>query len=79
MRKKDEVYMIKYKSNDNPYYRIVNCNFRFEESAMKKADELKQNKNISEIIVNKRVGYRSVKIYSCSNGFEVHYLNRRMG
>ena len=78
MRKKDEVYLIKYKTSDDPYYKIVKSSFRFEENAMKKVDEIRQNKDISEVIVNKRVGYRNAKIYSWSSGFEVSYLNRKI-
>lgn len=76
--KKNEIYLIKYKSSDNPYYQIVNGSFRFEKNAMKRVEEIRRNNNVSEIVVNKRVGYKSAKIYSWSNGFEVSYLNRNI-
>ena len=78
MKNNNEVYLVKYRVENEPHYQIVHSNFRFEESAMKKVEEIRKSMPISEIIVNKRNGYKSTKVYSWCDGFEAVYLNRRM-
>ena len=78
MKKNNEVFLIRYRVDNEPFYKIVNSNFKFEENAMKKVRELRQDKSVSEVVVNKRQGYKNTKIYSWDNGFESIYLNKRV-
>ena len=76
--KKTEFYTIKYKLFGHPYFEIVNGTFREEANAMNRAKEMIQDQSVSDVVVHKRKGYKSAKIYSFSNGFECVYMNRQL-
>lgn len=75
--KKGDYYTIKYKLFGQPYSRVVNGAFQLEESVMNKVKEIIQDLSVSEVIVRKRRGYKSIVVYTWSNGFECVYLNRQ--
>ena len=75
--KKGDYYTIKYKLFGQPYSQVVNGAFRLEENAMKKVKEITQDLSVSEVIVRRRRGYKSIVVYTWSNGFECVYLNRQ--
>lgn len=74
--KYNESYLIKYKTPENEYFQLVNGCFKHRETAMAKVEQIKQNKQIESIILRKRTGYRTSKVYSWSKGFETIYLGR---
>jgi hypothetical protein len=73
---KKEYFLVKYKLYGSNSYKHSCGNFQKQEHAMDRVEELKKDKSISEIVVHKRKGMNSVKIYSCDGGFESVYLNR---
>ena len=75
--KKGDYYTIKYKLFGQPYPQVVAGAFQFEENAMSRVKEIIQDQSVSEVIVRKRRGCRSIIVYTWSNGFECVYLNRQ--
>ena len=74
---KNDLYMMKFLSTESPYYQIVRGNFRFYESALEKANELKQDPTILKIEIRKRNDREVHKMYKWDrSGFETIYLGR---
>ena len=73
---KKEYFLVKYRLSGGKSYKYSCGNHQKQEHAMDKVGELKKDKSISGIVVHKRKGMNSIKIYSCEDGFESVYLNR---
>ncbi len=73
---KGEIYMMKYLSDASPYYQIVRGNFRYQEAALEKAEELKQDPTVEKIESRKRTDRDIKKVYRWNRGFETIYLGR---
>ena len=72
MRSFDTTYQIKYKTAESEYYSIWNGSYRMVENAMKKVEALKQQGNVTNIILKNRKTFSLV--YKYNNGFEVFYI-----
>ena len=71
MRRFETTYQIKYKTAESDYFSIWNGSYRMVENAMKKVEELKNQGNVTDIILKDRKTYRP--IYKFDRGFEVFY------
>ena len=75
---KNDMFFLKVLTTESPYYQIVRGNFRYEDAAMAKADELKQDATVQKIVIKKRNNMHDVSknYYKWDCGFEVVYLGR---
>lgn len=73
--KNTEIYLLKYRTNDYPYYKICRGNFKKAESVMEKTIELRSDSSVESIVVKKRTERKTTNFYKWENGFEVIYLN----
>ena len=75
---KTDMFFLKVLTTESPYYQIVRGNFRYEDAAMAKADELKQDSTVQKIVIKKRENLRQVpkNFYKWDRGCEVVYLGR---
>ena len=75
---KNDMFFLKVLTTESPYYQIVRGNFRYEDAAMAKADELKQDSKDQKIIIEKRENLRQIptNFYKWDEGFETIYLGR---
>ena len=72
---KNDLYMLKFRSSESPYYQIVRGNFRYLGAAMDKANELKQDDTVQNIEIRKRNEREILKIYKWDrSGFETIFL-----
>ena len=69
---------MKVLTTESPYFQIVSGNFRYADAVMQKAEELKQDATVQQIVVKKRDNLRQVpkNYYKWDQGFEVFYLGR---
>lgn len=78
MKKPETLYIMKYLTTESPYFQIYRGNFRQEESALAKAEEMKKDPTMLQIIIKKRITSEPVakSYYKWNQGFETVHLGR---
>lgn len=76
---KTDMYFMKIMTTASPYFQIVRGHWRYKDAVMQKAEELKQDATVQQIVIKKRDNSRQIptNFYKWDQaGFEVIYIRR---
>lgn len=69
-------YTIRYITKGCEDYQLVNGAFRIKENAIAKIREMIQDPAVERVILRKRTGWKTERVYVWNGGFEIIYPMR---